>query len=64
MLNFVDSKVENGFVHKKDVLATKQDISDLRIEIAESKVELLKWMLFIFMFVQTAVIVGLVKLLH
>ena len=45
-----------------------QDISnlraDLRVEIAESKAELLKWMLFIFMIVQTAVIVGLVKLLH
>ena len=63
LVNFVDSKVSNGFENKKDVLATKQDIADLRVEIAQSKADIIKWV-FIFLMGQTAAIIAVLKLLH
>ena len=37
---FIETKVEKHFDIKKDVLATKQDISDLKIEISNVRNEL------------------------
>jgi hypothetical protein len=70
LVSFVDSKVSNGFENKKDVLASKQDMADLRVEISqldvklsETKAEIIKWM-FIFLIGQAAAIIGVLKLLH
>jgi hypothetical protein len=37
--------VEAKFESKKDSLATKQDIADLKTEIIASKVDILRWMI-------------------
>lgn len=60
--------VDNKFDNKKDVLATKADIAnlelkiaDLRTEMKEQKSEMIKWM-FIFWVGQIATIIALIYL--
>ena len=60
LVEFVDSKIDKGFNDKKDVLATKQDISGLRVEFGNFKAEIIKWM-FIFWIGQVAAVVAIVK---
>jgi len=60
LVEFVDSKIDKGFNDKKDVLATKQDISGLRVEFGNFKTEIIKWM-FIFWIGQVAAVVAIVK---
>jgi hypothetical protein len=56
LVNFVESKVENGFQQKMEVIATKQDL-------AETKADIIKWM-FIFLIGQATAIISIVKLLR
>ena len=69
LIRFVEAKVDNGFQARLDTLATKsdiaalkQDISDLRVEIARTESRLIKWM-FIFLIGQAAAIISVIKLL-
>lgn len=57
LVTFVEHEVENKFEQKKDVIATKQDIADMRVEMREIKAEIIKWM-FIFIVGQTTVTIG------
>lgn len=50
---YFEAKAINIVEGKKDILATKEDIAKLRIEIAENKSEMIKWM-FIFWVTQLA----------
>ena len=63
----VEAKVEKAFDQKKDVLATKFDISNLkeeiekvRTEIASSRADMIKWM-FIFWIGQLASFIAIAK---
>ena len=62
----VEAKVEKAFDQKKDVLATKADIANLRGElkadIASTKAEIIKWM-FIFWIGQLASFVAIAMLI-
>ena len=44
----IENVVDNKINLQKDVLATKTDISDLRKEISDSKVDTIKWMVGLF----------------
>ncbi len=48
LVEYVETKVERGFEVKKDVLATKEDISRLEILIERSSKENIKWMIIFF----------------
>ncbi len=56
VLDYLEEKTEEKYAQKKDILATKQDVS-------EAKTDIIKWM-FIFWIGQVAATVALVKLLH
>lgn len=43
----IKQEVKNEFENKKEILATKQDVSELRIAIEKTRSDLIKWM-FIF----------------
>lgn len=62
VIEYFESKTESKYQEKKDILATKQDISELRLEmrqeIANTKVDLIKWMVG-FWIAQMAAIIGL-----
>lgn len=60
LLNYFETKVNNVIEDKKEILATKEDISKLEIKIAENKSELLKWM-FIFWTTQLAAMFAFLK---
>jgi hypothetical protein len=49
-----------GFDIKREVLATKEDISNVRQEIASSKADMIKWM-FIFWIGQLGAMIALTK---
>jgi hypothetical protein len=40
----IESVVDNKFEHKKEMLATKTDIKELELKIAELKTDTIKWM--------------------
>ncbi len=61
LLELLETKQEQKYQEKKDVLANKEDIGHLRKEIAVSKSDLIKWM-FIFWIGQIAAMIGLVVL--
>lgn len=62
LIQHFEESFEEQFASKSQQLATKQDIADLRVEIAQSKAEIIKWM-FIFLIGQAAAIIGVIKLL-
>ncbi|HEY3875501.1 MAG TPA: hypothetical protein VGM92_08480 [Candidatus Kapabacteria bacterium] len=61
-IEYFESKSESKFEEKKEILATKQDILELRAttqqNIANMKVEMIKWMVGLWI-AQMAAIVGL-----
>ena len=59
---YIETKVEKQFDLKKDVLATKKDIADLRFEMANQKSEIIKWM-FIFWIGQLASMIAIAELI-
>ena len=65
LVAFVEPEVETKFEQKKDILATKEDIANVRVEIRESKAELIKWMFIFFagqIGIQTGLIIAVLKL--
>lgn len=64
-VQILEKKVDDKFDDAKQTLATKEDIAKLEgrldTKIAESKVDIIKWM-FIFWIGQLAAIIGIVKL--
>ncbi len=62
LVEFVDSKLKENNESNLKVLATKEDIANLReemkVEIANTKAELIKWM-FIFWIGQLAAFIGI-----
>lgn len=58
MTEYIEVKVEQKFESQKQMLATKEDVKNLEIKLAETKSDLLKWVFA--MFVSLAlIIVGL-----
>lgn len=57
----IEQIIDNKFKEEKDVLATKNDISELKKELAETKTELLKWMFVLFIPFYIGMIVFLIK---
>lgn len=49
VIEYFEEKADRKFVEKKDVLATKEDISTLRSEMKEQKSDILKWVFAFFM---------------
>ncbi|MGI4751555.1 MAG: hypothetical protein ACRYFB_13060 [Janthinobacterium lividum] len=62
LAEYVETKIEKQFELKKDVLATKQDIGELKLEMANHKSEMIKWM-FIFWIGQVSVMIGIIVLI-
>ncbi len=55
----IEAIIDNKFVSEKDRLATKDDISEMKIEMKEQKSEIIKWM-FIFWASQIAATIGFI----
>lgn len=53
--------MEEKFAEKKDILATKEDIFQLRVEMKEQKADILKWMIVLFAPFYIGMIVFLMK---
>ncbi|WP_299287012.1 hypothetical protein [uncultured Mucilaginibacter sp.] len=69
LAEYVENKIEKQFDLKKDVLATKQDINNLKLEMGElrtemanHKSEIIKWM-FIFWIGQLAAMIAIAELI-
>jgi hypothetical protein len=62
IIEYIDEKVEKKIEQKKEILATKQDVSELKLEIKENKADTIKWM-FIFWVGQLAALITLLKLI-
>ncbi|MEI6489987.1 MAG: hypothetical protein WCP52_13540 [Bacteroidota bacterium] len=58
LVSFVESKIKEENEHNLKTNANKEDISLLKIEIKETKVDLIKWMVG-FWIAQMAAIIGL-----
>ena len=59
LVTFVDNKIKENNEANLKVLATKEDIANLRVEMKEMKAEMIKWM-FIFWVGQLAATFGLI----
>jgi NOL1/NOP2/fmu family ribosome biogenesis protein len=57
-VQILETKVDQKFEEANQVLATKEDIARLDLKIAETKVDLIKWMVG-FWIAQMAAIIGL-----
>ena len=57
-VHILEQKVDDKFEDAKQTLATKEDIARIDIKIAETKVDLIKWMVG-FWVAQMAAIIGL-----
>ncbi len=62
LVGFVDAKIKENNDQNLKVLATKEDISNLRTELAGTKAEMIKWM-FIFWVGTISVLSGIMALL-
>ena len=62
LVEYIDTKVEKEVEEKKDVLATKQDISELRVEVSKTKADIIKWM-FVFWIGLLGAVIAITKLL-
>ncbi len=49
LIEFIDFRSEEKRTNSDKILATKQDISDVRIEIKEAKTDMIKWFFAFFM---------------
>jgi len=59
-VEILERRVDRKFEENKDLLATKKDLADLRVEIKETKAEIIKWM-FIFWIGQLASFIAIAK---
>ena len=58
---YISLQIEERLAEKKDILATKEDIFQLRVELKEQKADLLKWMIVLFALFYIGMIVFLIK---
>lgn len=61
LTEYISVQVEEKFAEKKDILATKEDIFQLRVEMKEQKADILKWMIVLFAPFYIGMIVFLIK---
>ncbi|MBU4320225.1 MAG: hypothetical protein L6246_01865 [Thermodesulfovibrionales bacterium] len=61
LVEYIEAKVEKKFEEKKDILATKIDIEELRTEIQKMKAEIIKWM-FLFWIGQLASLIAILQI--
>ena len=61
LTGYIENKIKNEFESKSDTLATKNDISNLELKIAESRADMIKWM-FIFWVGQVVATFGFILL--
>ena len=57
-IDILEKRVDKKFEDAKDTLATKEDIANMEIKLANTKAEIIKWM-FIFWIGQIAVVAGM-----
>ena len=62
VLEYIDKKTENKYEKKKDILATKEDLTNLRVEMREIKADMINWM-FIFWIGQLVAIITIIKMI-
>lgn len=58
LIEFIDFRSEEKRVNADKILATKQDIADVRLEIKETKTDMIKWF-FAFFITLALMILGL-----
>jgi molecular chaperone GrpE (heat shock protein) len=56
VLQSIKEQVKEEFKNRKDILATKEDITNVRLENKEAKSEIIKWMFGVFAMLMLAVI--------
>ena len=56
LVTFVDAKIKEGNEQSLKVVATKEDIANLKADIANSKVETLRWTFGFFIAIMLAII--------
>jgi hypothetical protein len=61
LVEYIEAKVEKRFQEKKDILATKLDIEELRTEMQKMKAEIIKWM-FIFWAGQIGALIAILQI--
>ena len=61
VIEFFEAKTEKKYEEKKDVLATKEDIGQLRKEISESKIDIIKWMVAMWIAQMAAIIFLMIR---
>ena len=62
ILEYFDKKTEKKYEKKKDILATKEDLTNLRVEMREIKADTINWM-FIFWIGQLVAIIAIIKMI-
>lgn len=61
LVEYIEAKVEKRFEDKKEILATKLDIEELRTEMQKMKSDIIKWM-FLFWIGQLASLIALLQI--
>jgi outer membrane lipopolysaccharide assembly protein LptE/RlpB len=61
LVEYIEAKVEKKFEDKKDILATKLDIEELRTEMQKMKADIIKWM-FLFWIGQLASLIAILQI--
>lgn len=61
LVEYIEAKVEKKLDEKKDILATKQDIAMVKIDIEKSRADIIKWM-FLFWIGQLASLIAILQL--
>ena len=62
VFEYIDEKTEKKYEEKKDILATKEDLTNLRVEMREIKADMINWM-FIFWIGQLVAIITIIKMI-
>jgi len=60
LVSFVKTEVQEKINDQKDFLATKEDLNTLKVDLANTKAEVIKWM-FVFWIGQLAALFALIK---
>lgn len=61
LVEYIETRVEKKLEEKKDILATKIDIEELRTEMQRMKADIIKWM-FLFWIGQLASLIAILQI--
>ncbi|MFA4980371.1 MAG: hypothetical protein WC589_22875 [Sphingobacterium sp.] len=61
LVEYIEAKVDKKFDEKKDILATKEDINILKVEIEKTRSDIIKWM-FLFWIGQLASLIAILQI--